>query len=257
MVLIFGTFKVDAQSDVTIKNNVSEIHNVWLDEALLLTKSCVGFSAPVSSRAFMYLTIGMYESSVEIMDSLISLNGQLNGYQRAFWNENKSALNWGLVTNSADFTLVSYLYRNMPPKNRKEIVALNDSIVSAQSEFDSLSINYGIQIAEEIINWSKRDGGDKGFDNNFPDDFIPPVCDSCWVKTTPNYLSALLPSWGENINLIAGSDAVVADCQVLPFSTDTSSLLYKDADGIFKLSKSLCPEYEVCAEYWDDAPGDT
>ena len=257
VVLIFGTFKVGAQSDAAVKNNVSEIHNVWLDKALQLTKNCVGFSAPVSSRAFMYLTIGMYESSVEIMDSLVSLNGQLKDYQRTVWNENRTALNWEIVVNSADFTLISYLYRNMPPKNRKEIVALNDSIVSAQSKFDSRSINYGIQIAEEIINWSKGDGGDKGFENNFPDDFNPPVCDSCWVKTTPNYLSALLPTWGENKNLIAGSDAVVADCQVLPFSTDSSSLLYKDADGILELSKSLSPEYEIIAEYWNDAPGYT
>lgn len=255
MVLIFGTFKVGAQSDAAVKNNVSEIHNVWLDEALQLTKNCVGFSAPVSSRAFTYLTIGMYESSVEIMDSLVSLNGQLKDYQRTVWSENRAALNWELVANSADFALISYLYRNMPPRNRKEIIALNDSIISSQNEIDSVSMNYGIRIAEEIIKWSKEDGGDKGFENNFPEDFIPPECDSCWVKTTPNYLSALLPTWGENKNLVVGSDSVVADCRVLTYSTDSSSLLYKDAFGIIQVSKSLKPEYEVIAEYWNDAPG--
>lgn len=253
VIIVSGSLGSFGQTDV--RQNVTAIHKKWLKEALHLTKNCVGFSAPVSSRALTYLTIGMYESSVEVMDSLTSLDGQLADYERTVWNKDTDALQWELVANSADYTLISYLYRNMPPRNRKQINQIRDSINSEYSKSDSLSIEYGKQLANEIIKWSKEDGGDNGFEVNFPANYNPPKCDSCWVKTTPNYLSALLPTWGENKNLVLDSDLIVTDCRVLPFSTDTSSLLYKDALGILNLTKSLKPEYEIIAEYWNDAPG--
>jgi tetratricopeptide (TPR) repeat protein len=253
LTLIICTKQLAAQSN--LEQKVINIHTNWLEEALFLTKNCVGFSAPVSSRALAYLTVGMYESSLELMDSLISLDGQLNNYKREVWKEDKETFNWELVANSADYTLINYLYRNMPPRNLKRIEQKNDSILDVLNVIDSSSVHYGKKIADEIIAWSKLDKGENGFNENFPKDYIAPRCHSCWSKTTPNYLSALLPTWGENLNLIRGSQYFVSECQVLPFSTDTSSALYKDALGIVNLSKSLKPEYEIIAEYWNDAPG--
>lgn len=235
------------------------IHHRWVDEAFVLTKNCVGFSAPVSGRAYSYFAIGMYESVVEMMPELQSLTGQLTNYERTNWKENKE-ISWPLVANSVDFTLLCYYYRNMPPANQTEMMALEDSIRSKFSKKHSkstvnASIEYGKSIANELISWSKLDGADNGFNENFPESFEPPKCISCWSKTVPGYLPSLLPYWGENKHLINGTEKVTEDCMVLEFSKDSNSMIYQDALSLYQNGNDPDPKYEIITEYWDDSPG--
>jgi len=241
------------------RSNCLSIHHRWMDEAFVLTKNCVGFSAPVSGRAYAYFSIGMYESVVEILPELQTMSGQLNAFQRTQWKADKE-LNWPLVANSVDFSLLSYYYRNMPPANQKKVVALEDSLRTIYGKKLSktvvaTSIEYGEKIAQEIIEWSKRDGADNGFNENFPDTYEPPTCISCWTKTVPGYLPSLLPYWGENVRLLPPTEEITNDCRVLEFSKDTNSLLYKDAYSLYENGKNLDPKYEIITEYWDDSPG--
>lgn len=242
------------------KENCLEIHHQWLEEAYVLTKNCVGFSAPVSGRAYGYFSIGMYEGNVEIVPELRSLTGQLDGYNREVWAEDVERLNWRLVVNSVDFEMLNYLYRNMPPSNQLRIDYINDSIqklfgkkISCRIEKESIA--YGRQIAMEIIEWSKLDGADSAFDDNFPESFEPPQCVSCWTKTTPGYLPSLLPYWGQNKRFLTGSQLIAEECKPFEFSTDSSSFMYKQALAVLENSKDNDPKYELIAEYWDDGAG--
>ena len=247
------------QNEDLEKSNCLAVHHRWVDEAFILTKNCVGFSAPVSGRAYAYFSIGMYESSVELLPELQSLSGQLNQYKRTIWKDDQ-ALVWPIVANTVDFTLLSYYYRNMPPSNRAKIAIINDSIISHYSKKRSKSeiaqsLEYGKKLAGEIITWSKLDGADNGFNENFPESFEPPKCISCWTKTVPGYLPSLLPYWGENQRLIEKTDSVTEDCMVLDFSKDTSSMLYKDAYSLYINGNDPDPKFELISEYWDDSPG--
>ncbi|MDB2657199.1 periplasmic heavy metal sensor, partial [Crocinitomicaceae bacterium] len=170
-----------------------DIHHSYLEEAFILTKNCVGFSAPISGRAYGYLAVGMYESSVPIT-GLKSLEGQLNEFQPSRVLVDSSELNWGLVLNESNYQIMLYLYRGMPPSNRERLDQLHDSIYKQQArrtrrKVRLKSIQYARAIAKDIIDWSKKDGGDEGYRNNFPEDFEPEECQSCWEKTFPGYLS--------------------------------------------------------------------
>ena len=57
-----------------------KIHNLWLKQAGKLTKNTVGFTAPVSARAYAYLTLAMYESNIFDNSKNESLCNQLNAY---------------------------------------------------------------------------------------------------------------------------------------------------------------------------------
>lgn len=243
-----------------VKSNCLEIHHIWLKEAFHLTKNCVGFTAPVSGRAYGYFSIGMYESSVEITPDLQSLTGQLDGYQRKSWKENTDDLNWLLVANTVDYELLNYFFRNMPPSNRKHMNMIYDSIQKSILKMYSKKVNrksceYGKEIATEIIEWSKLDGGDEAFNENFPESYIPPSCESCWVKTTPGYLPSLLPYWGTNKQLLKESHLEVEKCKVFNFSKDSSSFMFQEAMMVLDNSKDNNPKYEILAEYWDDGAG--
>ncbi len=260
--LFSNQHKVSAHQidSVEIQQNCLKIHHTWLKESFVLTKNTVGFTAPVSGRAYSYFSIGMYESTLEMTPQLISTSGQLYGYDRKVWNSNKEKLNWMLVTNAVDYEILNYMYRAMPPSNKRKIDFINDSIIKLFSKKNSKKVNqrstlYGQQIAREIIEWSKLDGGDNGFAENFPSDYRPPYCSSCWVKTTPGYLPSLLPYWGKNKLLLKESNSVSDDCTVFEYSEDTNSFFHKQALIVYNNAKENDVKYEIIAEYWDDGAG--
>lgn len=260
----YFSFKFNASIAGTQKTKVDQkclkIHHVYLEEAYILTKNCVGFSAPISARAYSYFSLGMYEGTVEILPKLQTLNGQLNGYKRTVWAPKKNDLCWPLVVNSVNHAMLTYLYRSMPPSNAFKLNEIYDSIRKAESgnllEKNVLkSEEYGQQIAQEIIAWSKFDGADNGFNENYPESYVAPACISCWTKTTPGYLPALLPFWGENKTMLPNSHSIAQGCIPMEFSKDSTSIIFKNSQEIANLSHSSDPKLEIIAEYWNDAAG--
>ena len=258
--LLFQSNVFGRKAPITVPQQCLNIHNKWLKETFTLTQNSVGFSAPISARAYAYFSIAMYESTVEIMPSLQSLSGQLNQYKRTQYSSPDVAYIWPLVVNATDHEMIKHLYKIMPPANEQHVKHILDSITKSVSKKHSKlaierSINYGKAIALELIEWAKTDGGNESYFANYPTNYAPPTCKSCWALTAPGYQTALLPYWGKNRLLLENSATATEACNVIPFSTDTNSVLYKDAMAIVSISKSKNPEYERIAEYWDDAPG--
>jgi len=249
-----------------------KIHNLWLKEADKLTKNTVGFTAPVSARAYAYLTLAMFESNIFDDSKNESLCNQLNAYKRTVWlNSLKShhSIDKAIIANRTSYKVICYLYRAMPRAIQLEIKSIYDSIhkeclsivyyqpsigLSMTLPLDELLL-FSDSLANEIISFSKTDGADTSFRNNYPNSFEAPKCLECWTKTTPGYLSSLLPYWGENRQFLQYSDSSSIGCEVFEFSTDSTSAMYKDAMGVYQNSKSNDKHFETVAEYWDDSPG--
>lgn len=258
LLMIFGVTTAQ-KKPTTTNHSYLDIHNAYLKEAFVLTKNCVGFSAPISGRAYGYLAVGMYEASVPLT-GLQSLEGQLNAFHPSRTVVDSSELQWGLVLNESNYQIMAYLHRGMPPSNRERLDLLHDSISKhyarrTKKKMRMRSIAYGQAIANDIITWSKSDGGDEGYLNNFPEDFEPKECPSCWEKTFPGYLSALVPYWGDNRPMLPSALATVQDMEIFPFSTDSSSVMFQEAWAVYENSQRDDPEFEVIAEYWNDGAG--
>lgn len=245
-----------------LESRCLDIHHQYLKEAYHLTKNCVGFSAPVSGRAYGYFAVGMYEGTVSLLPNLESLEGQLNGYQRNVQETAIASLNWTIVVNHLDYELLRYFYRNMPPSNEQRLQHVYDSIQKRAYKRTAKRIRtkseaYAEQVARDIIQWSKKDGADAAFNDNYPSTYTPPVCASCWTKTFPGYLPALLPNWGANRRFLSESHLVTDSMDIFEFSTDSNSLMYQEALMVLENAKSNDPKYERIAEFWDDAAGYT
>lgn len=249
-------FYTNAQSET--HDNCLNIHNTYLSTAFDLTKNCVGFSAPVSGRAYGYISVGMYEATVDFLPTKISLQKQLNGYTRNV--EVPEKVNWALAVNAADYQLLSYFYRNMPPTQKERL----DSLYTYQKKEYASKVRkktvkaselYGQEIANGIIEWSKTDGAENGHLNNFPEDFEIVKCESCWERTFPGYLPALTPHWGNNRPMLKQSPDVYKNMEIFDFDTDSASVMYKEAAAVYQNAMNENPEYEIIAEYWDDAAG--
>ena len=249
-----------------------KIHNLWLKEADKLTKNTVGFTAPVSARAYAYLTLAMYESNIFDNSKNESLCNQLNAYKRTIWLNTldySKSIDKAIVANRTTYRVISYLYRAMPSVNQSEVKSIYDSIhkeclsivyyqpslgFSMKLPVDELLL-FSDHLADEIIAYSKLDRADTSFRNNYPNSFEAPKCIECWTKTTPGYLSSLLPYWGNNRQFLKNSHLSSAGCELFEFSADSTSGLYKDALGVYMNSKSADKSFEAIAEYWDDSPG--
>lgn len=260
------------ETGLNVDSLALNIHNLWLKEAHKLTKNTVGFTAPVSARAYAYLTLAMFESNVFNDSKNESLCNQLNDFKRTVWlNSLKSSqsIDKAIIANRTSYKVISYLYRAMPKANQLEIKSLYDSInkeclsivyyqssqeLSMKLPVDELLL-FSDHLADEIITYSKSDGADNSFRNNYPTSFDAPKCIECWTKTTPGYLSSLLPYWGNNRQFLKNSHLSSVGCELFEFSSDSTSSLYKDALGVYENSKSDNKSFETIAEYWDDSPG--
>lgn len=250
---------VNVIDTLKIKTECNTINHRWIEQNLNLTKNCVGFSTPVAARAFNYISIGMYESIIDFLPNQKSLSGQLTDFNRMTWSNNKE-LHFPTIVNEINYQLTSFFYKNMPPENLIEVEHLyNDLSVQYSKSVNKKNTNnskrYAANLSQEIIEWSKKDGGNEGYKRNFPASYIINSCKSCWSKTTPGYQSALLPYWGRNKLLVNSNIHICDDIPAPVFSTDTLSEFFKDAQKLNILNMSFTNEQKIIAKYWDDSPG--
>ncbi len=252
-VLIFSINGSSKPSLKKLEANLVSIQSVYTLETLDLTKNCVGFSAPVSARAFAYISLGMYEAN----KAVFSIDGlkldQLNAY--APFQNNIEITRKEAFVNEVMHGLCSYFYRSMSEFDRSKLNKIHKQF---QKKYTSCSKTDSIQannLIAHIVNYAKSDGADNAYLNNYPEDYVAPNCKSCWTKTMPGFFPALLPYYGNTRLFLAKSEQLIAEVNPIAFSIDSNSQIYSEAIKIIDLTKSGKKEYEIIAEYWDDSPG--
>ena len=122
--------------------------------------------------------------------------------------------------------------------------------VSLASDVSLRSYEYGRLIADSVYSYSKKDGGNKGFNRNFPASYIPPVGPGLWKPT--NSQLAMLPSWGNNRTFIKDLKTKVTTAGFPAFSTDPASAFYSEANEVYIAGINLTAEQTTIAYYWAD-----
>jgi PAP2 superfamily len=234
------------------EKNLIQIQTAYTLETINLTKNAVGFSAPVSARAFAYMYLGMYEANKQVFPvSGVQLN-QLNEYVP--YESKVVPVNKEAFVNNVVFGLCKHFYRSMSPFNKEKLTILHYSF---RQKFGKASVSDSLQaqkLVDHILEYAKKDGAD-AYLKNYPEDYVAPNCKSCWTKTTPGFFPALLPNYGKTRLFFDSTKIVIKDLKPIEFSTDSTSELYKEALEIVTFTKEGNKEAELIAEYWDDSPG--
>jgi PAP2 superfamily len=241
----------------------------WFALALQLTQQTPGFSPPVASRAFAYLGLALYESTVPGMPQHGSLAGQLNELSSLPWAQPDEPLHWPTVANAAMATMTRMMFSNASPENKARIDLLERNLpVKYGQDFDPLVVtaevnnrseSFGKLMAMAIMTWARTDGGHEAWGplrrNRQP--YVPPSGSGQWSATPPAFAPALLPWWGENRPFaLKRAD----DCPAPPpppYSEDPASAFYKEAQEVYQLSNQATQEQRQFALYWADDPGKT
>jgi hypothetical protein len=223
--------------------------NSTISEAMVMD----GFSPMLSSRTFAYPNIAAYEILVFSNPNYLSLQKQLNGLAKLPIPDPKKTYNWNLAAIQAfDKVAEQLIYRRELCVNLFE-KQLKEMQIDKSSEIYINSVDLGSKMADAILAWAKKD---RYAETKAKPRYIISNAPEAWQPTPPEYKSALEPFWGTlRPFALKEGDIDMFNCHFkIPFSTDSSSLFYKNVYAVYDQSKKLSAEQTLIAKFWDDNP---
>jgi hypothetical protein len=260
---------VTAFSVVNCSNKKSltetEVATSWADMTLLVTRKTPANSPTYSSRCLGYLGLTMYESIVQGFPEYQSLEGQLNGLKHLPKIEKGQAYDWVLVLNAAQAHLLKAVYNQTADENKQKIDSLEQFVFQQFSEkvadesTVTRSVSFGKKIAQHIFEWSKTDGGHRGYLQNFDKTLKIPTHAGAWRP--PLYAQSfshfpLHPHWGNNRTFLA-NDAQLDPPAFILYDTARNSPYYQQFQLVYEKNKALTQAEKEAAIWWSDDVDET
>lgn len=240
-----------------------EAASAWADMTLRITRYTPANSPTFASRALGYTGLTMYESIVHGYPEYQSMVTHLNGLDSLPVPQAGVAYDWVLALNAGQAYLLKNIYLQTSDANQGSIDSLEavffDYFSSRQAEKETVerSVAYGRTVAAAIFEWSKTDGGHRGYLKNFDKSFEHPKHSGGWRP--PLYAQSfshhpLHPDWGRNRTFLR-QNAVLNAPAMLPYDTANSSAYFQQFQRVCQ--KQLSQEEKEIALWWADDPGDT
>ncbi|MFK7811848.1 MAG: vanadium-dependent haloperoxidase [Maribacter sp.] len=233
----------------------------WAKMSLYITQYTPANSPTFASRGFGYIGLTMYESVVNGFPSNVSMQGQLNGLENLPEPDTKASYDWVLSLNAAQASILKNIYLQTSDENKLRIDSLENVIYDQfSSELDSdvadRSVAYGRSIAEAIFEWSKTDGGHRGYLKNFDKEMAHPIRPGSWKP--PLFAQSfshhpLHPHWGENRTFLK-SNSNLPFPEFIPYDTVQGSPYYQEFVQVYEKDLILTQKEKEAAIWWGDDP---
>jgi len=237
----------------------SEVATEWFELQIDMAKD-PGYSPPVVARVFGYSGVALYEAVLSGRWGYVSILDEMGFPDVVPKADPSKEYNLEIVANKTLAEITRGMFPNTSVQKKEKINRLEEQIsqtvTESNTEVIQNSINRGKEVAEAILAFAATDGGDRGFEKNFPSTYEPPVGAGMWVSTPPRYQRALLPYWGDNRYFVSES----GNCNLKghpAFSTEQESDFYKEAYEVYETGLSRTEEEIKIALFWADDPGKT
>lgn len=243
----------------------SEIAAKWAQMAMYIAHHTPANTPTFASRCYGYIGLTMYESIVAGYPDYNSLAGQLNGLESLPKPEAGQSYHWPSAFNAAQAFIIHQIYIQTSDENKAKVDSLaqaidksifgqvNDKAVVERSQA------YGRSVASAIFEWSKTDGGHRGYLKNFDKKMTYPEHPGSWkpplfAQSFSHY--PLHPHWGENRTFLKeNSDLPIP--YMIPFDTSENSAYYQQFKAVYDKEKTLTQEEKEIAIWWADDPDAT
>jgi hypothetical protein len=239
-----------------------ELATAWADMTNYITKNTPANSPTFASRCLGYIGLTMYESVVNGYPDYQSVASQLNGLGQLALPEQGANYNWSLALNAGQAEILRSIYVQTSDENKTRIDSLEkrfEKLFKNSIANDSIadrSIAFGKKIAQQIFEWSKTDGGHRGYLNNFDKKLVFVEKPGCWKP--PLYAQSfshfpLHPHWGNNRTFLA-VDSAIAPPDFIPYDTTPGSAYYNQFVQVYEKEKVLTQDEKEAAIWWSDDP---
>jgi hypothetical protein len=208
---------------------------------------------PAASRFYAYAMLGAYEAALCSQQKLPNINLKFNvdpGIQPPPVPKN---LNLSFCTN---YSLLQVGRQIMPSgvmlEEKQKLLIEHFRRKKKMSKEDlEQHIRYSEEIAKQVIQYARADDYNKLSTYRR---YTPSKLEGHWYPTPPEYMSAIEPQWKTVRPFFLDSAKQFAPPPPAVFSKDTTSSFYKQMLEVYKLSKSITPEQEKIANFWDCNP---
>ena len=242
-----------------------EIPELWANMELFIAKNTPANSPTFASRGFGYMGLTMYESVVHGYKNKRSLIGQLNGLNELPQPDASKQYNWPLSLNTGQAFILKNIYQQTSDNNKKKIDSLEEAIQSSiakkinDTAILKRSVLYGQAVAAAIYEWSKTDGGHRGYLRNFDPGEKMPIDKGSWKP--PFYAQTisrfpLHPHWGNNRTFLK-TDANWKAPAFMHYSQNQQSEYCKEFEKVYLCNSQLTQQQKEIALWWNDDPSDT
>jgi hypothetical protein len=240
-----------------------EVAVTWADMTLFITKNTFANTPTYASRSLGYIGLTMYETVVHSDSSYSSLSNKLNGLGRLPLPQKEKKYNWVLCMNAGQAYILKNIYLQTLDENKSKIDSLEEVILQRfedeETDVKQRSISYGQAVAKSIYEWSKNDGGHRGYLHNFDPKFVAENKPGAWepalFSQTVGHLP-LHPYWGRNRPFVARNMEIATPSFIL-HSPVSSSPCYEQFINVYKKGNTLTQEEKEIAMWWNDDPGET
>jgi hypothetical protein len=235
----------------------------WGKMSIIIAEKTPNNSPTYASRGFGYLGLTMYETVVNGFPEYKSLAGQLNGLTSLPKIDTAQKYNWVLCLNAGQAWIHKNIYEQTSDVNKAKIDSLESKILAEykaeKQDIIDRSIKYGQDVAMAIFEWSKTDGGYKGFDHNFTLEYTVPFGPGLWRAPSFSQSSSVLPLhpyWGKNRTFSPNNSSLPIPKPVT-YSTSSTSQYYAQFLEVYAKNKALTQEEKEIALFWGDDPSRT
>lgn len=260
--LICIVFLNNSCSENKVEYSEHKVITDWAKMALFITKNTPSNSPTYASRCFGYIGLVSYESVVNGFSSHQSVSSQLNGLGALPSIDENEKYSWELSLNSSQALILRSLYNQTSNENKAKIDSLEMEIEEyyrnklKDDDTAERSVAYGKSIASKIFEWSKSDGGHRGYLKNFDKKKIYEEKPGSWKP--PLFAQAishhpLHPYWGENRTFIAVNSKIPPP-SIIPYDTIKGSAYYNEFLEVYKKDLELTQSEKEAAIWWGDDP---
>lgn len=243
----------------------TEVAAAWADQTLYVTRWTPANSPTFASRALGYIGLTMYESVVHGQAPYRSLAGQLNGLDSLPAPRPGAEYDWVLALNAGQAFILKNVYQQTSDANKRSIDSLENEVFEQFSKRHTdtavvgRSVEYGRAVAAAIFEWSKSDGGHRGYLKNFDKAYKKAERPGGWKP--PLYAQSfshfpLHPHWGENRTFLV-QNAAIPTPKMIPYDTTRGSPYWQQFMQVYEKEKILTQDEKEAALWWGDDPAET
>jgi membrane-associated phospholipid phosphatase len=238
-----------------------EVAAQWADMTLYITKNTPANSPTFASRCLGYMGLAQYEAIVHGTSDHKSLAGQLNQLESLPVPNSDDSHNWLMVLNRTQSELLKSLYLQTSKQNKLKIDSLENRIQKILEKNENRktitkSIAYGSELAKALFDWSKTDGGHRGYLKNFDQDFNREPFPGSWKPPlfAQSFSHKPLHSfWGEN-RTFAPQNTSLELPEYIEYDPVEGSEYYNQFLSVYQKKNNLTLEEKEAAIWWSDDP---
>ena len=206
------------------------------------------FTPPVASRVFAYSNLAAYEVLANDGDHLSSLEGKVKGLNNIPHPAPNSKIDYPFASLIALIKVGNELtFSGDTMKILADSVKALAKDSGMPDDMYNGSIQYGIQVGDSIISWSKKDN----YAQTRGSRFTVTNLEGHWSPTPPGYFDAVEPLWPTLRCMVMDSANMFPPPPPTPFSKDSTSKFYQMAKEVMVTVNTLDSTKKWIANFWD------